>query len=272
MENMPAFAACVEEAFINTDYIARRIGSLTNYDLRRSLELSQRIITAPILKVDELVSAYFSRRQVTIPEMRIVQALLYGEYNKFRQDAHEYVLNLFAPESGTLNSPLLRTSILRLFIDRRNAGRDLADSYLPFEECEHYFESMGVAPRSTLSAVKEMLEYRLLEPYEPNLEEVSPTTRLAITNSGQMHFEMAFSDPVYLEQMAQTTPVRSERLIRALFDITSRKMGFNEWNLVKRKFAKYVLEEDGMLLSLPTHPAYNSQRKLRQEFARWVGN
>lgn len=271
MENMSAFAACVEEAFINTDYIARRIGSLTNYDLRRSLELSQRIITAPILKVDELVSAYFSKRRVTIPEMRIVQALLYGEYNKFRQDTHEYVLNLFSPESGTLNSPLLRISILRLFIDRRNASKDLADSYLPYEESEHYFESMGVAPRSIMSAIKELLEYRLLEPYEPGSEDVTPTTRLAITNSGQMHFEMAFNDPVYIEQMALTTYVRSEKLIRDLFSITSRKMNFNEWNLLKRKFAIYVLAEDELLLTCPNHFAYDAQREVRSQFGKWLG-
>ena len=270
MENMSAFAACVEEAFINTDYIARRIGSLTNYDLRRSLELSQRIITAPILKVDELVSAYFSRSQVSIPEMKIVQALLYGEYNKFRQDAHEYVLNLFSPEANTLNSPLLRTSILRLFIDRKNASKDLADSYLPYEESENYFESMGVAPRSLLSAVKELLGYRLLEPYEPNSEDVTPTTRLAITNSGQMHFEMAFSDPVYVEQMALTTSVRSEKLIRDLFDITSRKMGVRDWYLVRRRFATYVLDEDTLFMSCPSHSAYDAQRQVRREFGKWA--
>jgi energy-coupling factor transporter ATP-binding protein EcfA2 len=270
MENMPAFAACVEEAFINTDYIARRIGSLTNYDLRRSLELSQKIITAPVLKVDDLVAAYFSKRRVIISEMRIVQALLFGEYNKFRQDAHEYVLNLFSLENSSLNSPLLRVRVLRLFMDKQNASKEFSDSYLPYEEVERYFESMGVAARLLFAAIKELLDYRLLEPYEPNAEQVTPTTRIAITNSGQMHFEMAFNDPVYLEQMAQTTAVRSEKLIRALFDITSRKMGFHEWMLIKRKFAKYILDEDELLISCPAHQAYNSQRKIREEFTRWL--
>ena len=270
MENMPAFAACVEEAFINTDYIGRRIAALSNHDLRRSLELSQKIITAPILKVDELVTAYFSKRDIRIPEMRIVQALIYGEYNKFRQDAHEYVLNMFNVESECMNSPLLRLSILRLLIDKENASTEDLGAYIAFEEVVHYFESMGVHVRAVLRAVEELVNYRLLEPYEPNELAVTPTSRLAITASGHMHFEMSFNDPVYLEQMAQTAGIRSERALQDLRNLVFHKMGSAEWMKVKAIFANYCLQEDAMLMSCPAHVDYDSQRRLRAEFRRWV--
>lgn len=122
MENMPAFAACVEEAFIRTDFVSRRVGWLSNYDPRRSLKLSQEIITAPILKVDELVSAFFSQRAVSLSEMRVTQALLLGSYNKFRYDGHEFVVDPFRLEQDCINSPLLRISLLRLLLDKENAA------------------------------------------------------------------------------------------------------------------------------------------------------
>lgn len=137
MENLPAFAACVEVAFIRTDYIGRRISALTNFDLRRGLELSQKIITAPILKVEELVIAYFATHNVQIPDKRIAQALLFGEYTQFKQQANEYVLDLFSLESGSLNSPLLRLSILRLLMDKENASSDDLGAYIPLQEIDH---------------------------------------------------------------------------------------------------------------------------------------
>jgi len=270
MENLPAFAACVEEAFIRTDYIGRRIGALTNFDLRRGLELSQKIITAPILKVDELVSAYFATRNVNIPDKRIVQALLFGEYIKFKQEAHEYVLDLFTLETGCLNSPLLRLSILRLLMDKENAASDELGAYIPFEEIDHYFENMGVATRCVLAAVEAMVKYRLIEPYDPNLEAVNPTTRLAATPSGHMHFEMAFSEPAYLEQMALTTAIRSEDFIRGTRGLLSQKMSIGEWATIRREFARYCLNEDLKLMNFPSHLDYSSQGNLRREFERWL--
>ncbi|WP_332777070.1 hypothetical protein [Polaromonas sp.] len=269
MENLPAFAACVEEAFIRTDYIARRIGALTNFDLRRGLELSQKIITAPILKVDELVTAYFASRNVQIQEKRIVQALLYGEYNKFKQEAHEYLLDLFSLETGFLNSPMLRLSVLRLLLDKENAASDVPGAYIAFEEVDHYFENMGVPTRCVLAAVEVMVKYRLIEPYEPNSEVLTPTTRIAVTPSGHMHFEMAFNEVVYIEQMALTTPLRSEEFLRGTRGLLAQKMGSSEWTAVRREFARYCLEEDSRLMNFPTHADYQSQVKVRREFERW---
>lgn len=270
MENMPAFAACVEEAFIRTDYIARRLGALTNHDLRRGLELSQKIITAPILKVEELVSAYFARTDIHIHERRIVQALLYGDYNKFKQEANEYILDLFATETGCLNSPLLRMSILRLLIDKENAASEELGGYIPFEEVDHYFENMGVAPRAAHAAVGEMVKYRLIEPYEPNVEDITPTTRLAITSSGRLHFEMCFNDAVYLDQMALTTPMRSDAVVRSLRAVSGKKMGVSEWTELRRGFVQYCVSEDAQLISCPVHPDYTSQSQLRIDFKRWL--
>ena len=270
MENMPAFAACVEESFLRTDYVARRIGALTNFDLRRGLELSQRIITSPILKVDELVSAYFAKRQVHIPEMRIIQALLYGDYNKFKQEAHEYVLDVFRLESGCLNSPLLRLSVIRLMLDKENAASDELGAYIPFEEIDHYFQGMAITTKPVLSAVKEMVRYRLIEPYEPNIDEITPTTRLAITASGHMHYEMSLNDNVYIGQMAQTTPIRSETILRQLKEHFSQKMGTADWGAIRKIFAGYLLDEDSTLMAIPSHQDYRSQSQLRSEFGRWI--
>jgi energy-coupling factor transporter ATP-binding protein EcfA2 len=270
LDNMPAFAACVEEAFIRTDFISRRVGWLSNHDLRRSLQLSQQIITAPILKVDDLVAAYFATRSVSLSEMRVVQALLLGNYNKFRHDAHEFVVDLFRIERESINSPLLRMSLLRLLLDKENAAPEALGAYMLFEDIEHYFDAMGVSTRPLVAAVAELAGYRLIEPYEPNMEAITPTTRLAITFSGRMHLEMALNDAVYIEQMAQTTPIRSDGLVRKLRDLNRGKMRHEEWRQYRSAFAEYCLEQDQLLMKVPGHPAYSTQDLLRGDFrTKW---
>ncbi|KDM68185.1 ABC transporter ATP-binding protein [Acidiphilium sp. JA12-A1] len=270
MENMPAFAACVEEAFIRTDFVSRRVGWLSNYDLRRSLQLSQQIITAPILKVEELVAAYFKRNAITLPEMRVTQALLLGNYNKYRYDAHEFVVDLFRLEIDSINSPLLRMSLLRLLIDKANSAPATLGAYMLFEDIENYFDAMGVATQQILAAVEELVKYRLVEPYEPDIERVLPTSRLGVTLSGRMHFEMALSDPVYIEQMAQTTPVRSYDLILSLRNIMNKKMSYGDWQMLRHEFAEYCLKQDELFIKMPKHKAYNTQGDFRKEFrANW---
>lgn len=271
IENFHAFAACVEEAFIKTDYVSRKVGWLSNYDIRRSLELSQGIITAPILKMEDLVASYYSKRSVNIPEYRITQALLFGSYNKFRQDAHDFILNLFAIEDGNISSPLLRMSILRLFFDKECTSREALGGYMKFEEVEHYFEAMGILTRPLVASISELMKLRLLEPYEPTFEHITPTTRMAITFSGRMHLEMALNDGVYLGQMALTTPIRSEVVVREIRDISSKKMDYSDWVNVRKVFAKYCLDQDRVFVSIPNHQAYSTQDILRKDFrSKWI--
>lgn len=114
------------------------------------------------------------------------------------------------------------------------------------------------------------MKYRLVEPYDPNVDDLTPTTRLAITPSGHKHFEMAFNEPVYVEQMALTTAIRSDDVVRGVRALLDQKMGGAEWDSLRRRFANYCLEEDVQLMNFPTHSDYQSQRQLRREFARWL--
>lgn len=270
MANMPAFAACVEEAFIKTDFVSRRVGRLSNYDLRRSLQLSQQIITAPILKVEELVTAFFSQRVIRIQEMKITRALLSGNYNKFKHDAHDFVIDLFRTERDCSNSPLLRMSILRVLLDKEMVAGDPIGAYMPLEEIEHFLEAMGASTRPVMASVGELVNRRLIEPYEPNADDLTPTTRVAITPSGRMHLEMALGDSVYIEQMAQTTPVASEAIVRELRALNNGRMGPGEWLQYRSAFASYCLDQDRRLMRLPSHPAYGTQDSLRRDFeAKW---
>ena len=209
--NLEAFAACVEETFLRTEFVSRRIAWLCNHDLRRSLQLSQRIITAPILKVDEIVMAYFSTRQVFLPNNRIMQALLFGDYNHFNAASHECITNVFAAEEEDVSTPILCLRRLRHLADREAKAGSAKGAYATVDEVVNYFDPMGISAYALRLTVDRMFKFRLIEAYDAAAEELDLAMPFAVTFSGKMHMEMALGDAVYVSEMAFTTKIREFR-------------------------------------------------------------
>ena len=89
LENIKAFAACLEEVFIREDFISRRVSWLANNSLQKCLSLAQTIILSPIFSVEDLVKSYIAygaHAMNGINYRKFVQALLHGNYNAFQQE------------------------------------------------------------------------------------------------------------------------------------------------------------------------------------------
>jgi hypothetical protein len=118
VSNLEAFATTVEAVFVEEEYIGRVVGWLSNHDIRRSLRVAERIITSPILKTDTLFKAYVIGKAARPGRREIEKALFVGDYDAFKQNQSEFVLNLFEVQPDAMTSPLLRVSLLRLLMDR----------------------------------------------------------------------------------------------------------------------------------------------------------
>ena len=125
VENIAAFAACIEEIFIKEDFIARRISWLSNHDIRRSLLLSQNVITSPFFTIDDLVATYLKRgsgQKISVGYRKFMQALVLGDYNCFQQEDNSFVLNVFCTSPQFPSTPFLRPGLLKLLIDKAGDG------------------------------------------------------------------------------------------------------------------------------------------------------
>lgn len=273
LKDIYAFAVCMEEVFIREDFISRRIGWLSNHDIRRGLVLSQSVITSPFLSVDDLVAAYVSGgpgRGLTIGHRKFMQALLLGNYNNFQQDESPFILNVFQVNPDFPSSPLLRLSILKLLIDKAGMADDLT-GYVPISQLMLYFGSMGVSEEAIISALQSLLDYRLIEPFDASNSEIFNEQRLSITHSGRVHYEMSTMDSIYVSQMAFATPVRSGSVIAKMRSIKNARMGAVEWSMVRRIIVLYCFSEDRAFINIPKDDMFGGQRQLRKDlYARWV--
>ncbi len=273
INHLAAFAACIDDVFVKTDYVSRTVGWLSNHDIRRSLKISERIILSPIIGIDGLVKMYLSSNSLNVERQRISQALLYGDYNQFNQDNSDFVLNLFSIDPDRISSPLNKLSILRLLMDKEYSGADPDSSYASIEEIQNYFEPMGMPRDRVVAAASNLLDFRLIEPYDPSDTDITEVLRVRVTHSGQMHYEFAVADFVYLTSMASCTAIRSGSVVQEMKELLNRsgKRTRDDWNRLKSMFVAYLLNEDKVFLRQPASNKYDSQRVLREELrSKWV--
>jgi hypothetical protein len=272
--DIQAFALSVEDIFINEDYIGRIIGWLSNFDIRRSLQIAQRVITSPIVGIPELVKAYAVGERFRPQRINIKKALLFGEYNHFYQQDSSFILNLFEVDSNAVTSPLLRLSILRLLIDVYSYTADSEKIYLSIEDILNYFEPATVSRTVVKAHIKALLDYRLVEPYDPTDIHIYESQRVKITHCGRIHYEFVTDDKegVYMSEMALMTPVSSQDYISKARELMKRgKLSAQDWRTIIEWFIEYCLAQDQLYLSLPKSDSYLSQKTLRESLhLAWV--
>jgi len=274
ISDIKAFALSVEDIFINEDYIGRVVGWLANFDIRRSLQIAQRVITSPIVDIAELVKAYAVSQRFRPQRIGIKKALLFGEYNHFYQRDSSFILNLFEIDSNIITSPLLRLSILRLLIDVYSDTSDSEKIYLSIEDILNYFEPTTVSQIIVKDHLKALLDYRLVEPYDPTDIHVYESQRVKITHCGRIHYEFVIDDKegVYMSEMALMTPVSSQGYLSKTRELMNRgKLSAQDWRTITKWFVEYCLEQDRLYISLPKSDSYQSQKTLRENLhLTWV--
>ncbi len=270
VSNLNAFAACIEEIFINTDYTSRTISWLCNHDIRRCLLLSRKIATSPWISIDELVNAYLSKDKLSIHLDTIRKAAIFGEYNSYNHEINEFILNLFSLEENKITTPLLKLSILRLLISIDVNSNNEMNSYVTIENIINYFEPMGISEHYIYAYIEQLLKYRLITPYDPTDDKIKSNLRVKITFSGKIHMEFAMSDSIYITSMSLVTGIRKHDLIDEikLINSTYHKSPKEKWLIIADKFIGYCINEDLIYASIPNNVAYESQQKLRHDLKK----
>lgn len=270
--DIQAFAASVEEVFINTEYVGRIISWLANHDIRRSLEIARRIITSPILGVENIVKAYLASGRLNIPERKVMQALIFGDYNSFKQEQSDFILNVFSLKPDQITTPLVKLSIIALLMNKEAQASEPIDTYISVDDVMNYLEPMGISRTATRIYLEELLERRLAEPYDPTDTTIYDGQLVKITPSGKIHREFSVLNETYVEHMCLNTPLRDITIVTKIREMLEGrgKFGWDEWQYLIRTFISYCLEQDKLFVQIPDRPLYDCEKTLRMDIsARW---
>ena len=273
IENINAFAACLEEALLQEDFVSRRISWLANNNIKKSLELTQQVIMSPYFTVDDLIKTYIASGPGRLPSghaSKLMKALVLQNYNNFQPAKNEFVMNVFEVSPHSPTSPLVSLTLLKVLINRAGEGAGSAED-MAVEHILQYFDAVGVSESATNYAISTLLSNNLIEPYDTSKDTIETSERIAITHRGRMHFEMATSDPIYTSQMAFATPLRDLDLVDLLRSLHDTSAASEQWQRIQSEFASYAITQDLEFLRLPQDALYDGARALRQTLqSRWI--
>jgi cold shock CspA family protein len=267
LANLKAFAGSLEEIFLNNGFVARRIGYLSNFDIRRSLQLSKRLMTSPYIGIDELIRTFLAKGNLEISQENLSRALVNGSHRFFRQDQSDFIVNLFSVNSSQISSPLLRLRVLVLLLDKQRSVNDPLESFLTCGEIEQYFEVMGIPGQITRGILQVLLDSRLVEPYNPTEGRVIEGQSVSITTSGELHVQLALHDRVYFSQMALVTGLRDPDVASAIRDTLQSTLSPHlQIDRVREAFLAYCVSQDSIFVRIPqSNENYKNQRSLVDE-------
>jgi hypothetical protein len=106
-----------------------------------------------------------------------------------------------------------------------------------------------------------MLKTGLCLGYDPTVDAVAETKRLEISPSGMQHLYWGLRDWVYLDAMAETTPILEPDVHRTLLSIYKTVID-RSWIEAIQEFLAYLAAEDAKYCEVPSHEAYSGQKSL----------
>src|SRR5690606_35757067 len=135
-------------------------------NIRRTLILSQRIITSSVFKIHDLIKSYLSNEPITTNFTKFMLGLMAGNYELYRQgDKHE-IYPIFQVDNTIRQSPLLKIRIRTLLDSQRKGSRTIEEKHVNLTSIIDYFDSMGSTEQSIDLALLSLLEEGLIEPYD----------------------------------------------------------------------------------------------------------
>lgn len=267
IENMQGFAKVLENVFVDHDYTSKTIGELTNYNIRRTLELSQRVITSSVIKIEDLVKSYVSGEMLTTNFSVFMEALMRGNYEVYKRGDNPEIYPIFQADSEVRQSPLLQLRVLALLSSIYYAGRSIEERHIGVQSIIEYFDALTCPEIAVEKALTGLLEAGLLEPFDISEPSLSADQKLAISYRGIAHLRLASHNSVFFFQMALTTGLANEEVAQRIRSLYEGCLPFlSKVQKIKELFLDYLLAEDRKHVRYDDdHSQYACQSKLLHE-------
>lgn len=244
------FAQVLEEVFVENNFTAKTLGELTNYNIRSIMNLSKRIITSPVMRIEDLVTSYVTTEPINYK--KFIDALIRGDYEAYKTSTGDDfgIICTFRVNSEKIHSPLLILRTLALLKITKLTGRDVEERHLTVHSLIQYFDALGVDMIDMQRCLAEMVFLRLVEPYDPSTSALGDSQKLAITYKGIAHYDLSTKNKVYFYQMALTTGMTDPEVVHAIRTRSNSNHSFSEnAQFIRRKFAEYLIAEDAKFIS-----------------------
>ncbi|MBE0095397.1 cold shock domain-containing protein [Citrobacter freundii] len=252
LKDVKKFAQVLDDVFVENSFTAKTLGELTNYNIRSIMNLSKRIITSPVMRIEDLITTYLTTEPINYS--KFIDALIRGDYEAYRVSTGDDfgVISTFKVNSSKVHSPLLILRILALLKVTKLTGRDVEERHCTVQSIMQYFDALGVDSVDIQRCLTELVSLRLIEPYDPSASMLDDKQKLAISYKGLAHYDLSTKNSVYFYQMAITTGISDPEVVSSIkgFYKSKSNRSFSEMtSCVRKLFSEYLLREDSKFVT-----------------------
>ena len=252
---------------METDFVSGFIGRLGNYDIRRMLELAERVFMSPEIRIDDVLKSALGGKTVTADTARTHRAIVRGEYDRFSENENPYVLNLFSTDAANPTPPLLGYYVLCLLRQRSSTARSDIDSHhWAVSSLLAFFESCGVDRDALLKLLNRLFEWRLIEEMDPTAKHIDDHSRVALRECGEAHLQLCLQSEAYVREMALVTGLTSRELVSEIKRLAQAHPRSQADHQLVSMFLRHMLDNDRIKMAIPTAKEFRALREARQEF------
>lgn len=272
IEDLAGFAEVLENIFVDQDYTSKTIGELTNYNIRRTLALSQRVITSSVIKIDDLIKSYLGGEAITTNFTKFMDSLMKGSYEIYKPEDNPEIHPVFQVDNRIRQSPLLKLRILVLLNSQRRGSKSIEEKHLDLISIGEYFGALGCREASLDSALLSLLESGLIEPFDISNRDLTSDQKLSISYRGMAHLRLALNNNVFFFQMALTTAITNKEIALRIRTLYKGSSAFSEkLSSIKNEFVNFILEEDGEFIEINSElKQYDGQRELVRDINKFA--
>ncbi|MDA5543329.1 cold shock domain-containing protein [Yersinia rochesterensis] len=252
LKNIKKFAQVLDDVFVENSFTAKTLGELTNYNIRSIMNLSKRIITSPVMRIEDLITTYLTTEPINYS--KFIDALIRGDYEAYRVSTGDDfgVISTFKVNSSKIHSPLLILRILVLLKVTKLTGRDVEERHCTVQSIVQYFEALDIDSVDIQRCLTELVSLRLIEPYDPSTSVLDDNQKLAISYKGLAHYDLSTKNSVYFYQMAITTGISDPEVVANIKGYYKSKSNssFGEiTSSIRKLFSEYLLREDSKFVT-----------------------
>lgn len=264
LDNLKAFAFCLQEIFIETGEVSLWIEALSNGDIRTSLEIAKEVTVSPHIKLDDLFKSFIAKDSININPAAIKRALVKGRYNMYPGSNNRFIQNVFTYPGDEGHSPLLGLRILAVLRDIKEPTNE--DPFITVTQLNDYFQACSVDFRIVALWLDHFLKTELCRSYDPTILEANLAQKVEITTSGLEHLYWGVIDRIYQKAMCEVTPIHDrDAYTKINVSYSNDKKNRMGYNLSLYEFLNYIINDDKLQIMIPELPAYDCQRKLNKK-------
>lgn len=250
LKDIKKFAQVLDDVFVENNFTAKTLGELTNYNIRSIMNLSKRIITSPVMRIEDLITSYLTTEPISYS--KFIDALIRGDYEAYKVSTGDDfgVISTFKVNSSKIHSPLLALRVLTFLKVTKLTGRNVEERHSTVQSIVQYFEALSVDSVDIERCLTELVSLRLIEPYDPSTSVLNDNQKLAISYKGLAHYDLSTKNSVYFYQMAITTGVSDPEVVSAIRGYYKSTRSFSEiTSCIRKIFSEYLIHEDGKFIT-----------------------